>query len=1016
MTDLRRFVCWDRERVITTIHTEAVVASRELFLATHTPLRIQRSQIRGRNFEASGEFVSEGDVLKDFLGRKAGTGTLLVPVVGDSGSGKSHLVRWIKERIPASNTQKIVYLEKSKTSLRHVIEALLEGVDHEDLRQLKLHLREFSSNTTPEALARELILALNLELTQTVPANYQRRAKSLAGPKGLALLLQDPHVQEYMLAVDQFIPRFAREMLQDRAEGQGERPSSFRAQDLPIRIQDHERAAAATKQILGLLISSPELRTAAVDMLNEHWEKAVKRVSSLGAGRIQDAMLTVRQAYAAKGVEIILLIEDFALIQGVQRDLLDAITESSYRAGKTVLAPMRTLMAITSGYFHDLPETALTRIAAATSGYVYDLDVTFSADQDGADQITQFFGRYLNAARLGRHRLEDHDAVTPPNHCDACPLKPDCHDAFGVTPQGYGLYPFNRSALLRMVHAKAPKDRPWSFVPRTALGSVIRPVLEEGCDSIPEGTFPDPAFRKRYPTASIDSTVPIAVSSTIHSVDEPEAERRIALLEFWGDAHDEAMNLPAGVAEAFSLSPLALPDAPARVRPVDKDSEAQRPTPAPALKASVPPSVQKQLDAVERWAARGTLLPTAQAATVRSIVSRAVVYRQDWLVPPVKPLAVGEVQKAGWTVKSNTVSIEQAGAESLASGQSPITFKRTPINGEFFKNLILLAEGKGTPRPDAVLRLTSLADRHGATLREHTTRGTEVTDEDLVAGLRISLLGAALAGRAHPGMDEEGLFSVAFDTGTTWGVREDHSSRTDAWMQALEQHRASRRDLVDQLRRSLGLGQGAGEVKIIDAVRARPLLRRASEQWVLGRDDPRPEWARAVARPLLGWQRLLTAQHAHLRTMLEEIRSRMPKGGDGAESTLTAVEKALDSAKEEGLVASTADAVQLAGLLERLRGADWRSLLQLESDLNAHAEDVSEAKTLVRGAAPLRSSALGDMEHFLVRADEFLSAALQAAANRAGSGSDSSAVQVSDLLAEWEKIASGLGDDTQESM
>ena len=50
-------------------------------------------------------------------------------------------------------------------------------------------------------------------------------------------------------------------------------------------------------------------------------------------------MLEIRREFARQGKEIVLLIEDFALIQGFQRDLLDAIIEVGEREGRGDLAP-----------------------------------------------------------------------------------------------------------------------------------------------------------------------------------------------------------------------------------------------------------------------------------------------------------------------------------------------------------------------------------------------------------------------------------------------------------------------------------------------------------------------------------------------------------------------------------------------------------------------------------------------------------------------------------------------------
>ena len=65
----------------------------------------------------------------------------------------------------------------------------------------------------------------------------------------------------------------------------------------------------------------------------------VDEAANLGVGRLQQAFLAIRRALASDGEEIVLLVEDFALVQGIQRDLLDAILETSEREGRTVLLP-----------------------------------------------------------------------------------------------------------------------------------------------------------------------------------------------------------------------------------------------------------------------------------------------------------------------------------------------------------------------------------------------------------------------------------------------------------------------------------------------------------------------------------------------------------------------------------------------------------------------------------------------------------------------------------------------------
>ncbi|MFD7790637.1 protein DpdH [Streptomyces sp. NPDC059759] len=1007
MSELRDYVCWDIERVVSTIQTEAVVASSAVFLATHTPLQIQRAEIEGRQFNNTGQVVSEKAVLKDFLGRKTATGTVLMPIVGESGSGKSHLVRWVRENLPASDKRKVIYLEKSRTSLRHVIESLLEGVDDEEISQIRADVRTSTSNNDPASLALRLINELMIALAGTTAAGLRGKQRQLAGPKGLALILQDPVLQDQMLEDEKFIPRFAEHMLSDRGSD-AERPPRFTVDDLPLSVASAmDGVAAPTRLMLRLLLSKPDMRDAAVDMLNEYWEKSVQATSSLGGGRVLDAMKKVREIYARQGKEIVLLVEDFALIQGVQRDLLDAITETSQREGRTALAPMRTLMAITSGYFTSLPETAVTRIEASTGGHIYNLDLVLN-NPDDREATVSFAGRYLNAARVGRKVLEAHAGGDVPNQCDRCPVQAACHDAFGKSVEGHGLYPFNRSALQRTVHSVAPADQPHAFVPRTVLSRALIPVLTEGFDSIQEGSFPDEQFRNRFKSNRNAGDLPLVsrVREQVGDLDQADGPRREKLLEFWADSPTELINLEIGISTAFSLPALPL-TADRSSRPLS-----QTPREAPVHKAVVAPSdsalprsLQKRVDFVESWSTGDAGLPTAEASTVRSMVSRAAFYRQDWLQPPMKPLGVQDAERAGWTNKASTVSIELAAAEALARGDSPVTFKRTPANAEFFKSLILLSvESAVGVRAQDVVRLSNLADTYAQVLRQRVTEQSQISDDDLVAGLRVSLMGAALAGHAHPEMTLAQLHAAAFHPGQSW-PRRDASSRTPLWQTSLASHLARRSALVDKLRGALGVGQGIGAVQVIDAARALPLLRRAAERWELD-DSDLPAWAQDAAQPLAGWRVLVPAQHAQLVSLLQDVRKWFPRG-ERSSDVLSQLDASLRVAAELGLEGGS-QVPAIRARMEEIEGADWASLTALEKDLAKLTDDLDGDDALaaaLQGVVPLRDPNLSAIHQLLQAADAFLSDALQAAQERGQTAASTASQQMGALMDAWQHVA-----------
>ncbi len=193
MADFRGMLCWEPAVAASTINTEAVSPSRSVFLATHAPLRIKRARIMdGKELVIEGDPIDEWAVLKDFMALRADSGALVVPVVGESGSGKSHLVRWIREQLAAmkdgADQREVIYLEKSKTSLKAVVSTLIAKAESSDLVQLKEDINKFTEDIDEESLARRILNELSEALEAT--PRTQNRTHWLACSSAPASLLR----------------------------------------------------------------------------------------------------------------------------------------------------------------------------------------------------------------------------------------------------------------------------------------------------------------------------------------------------------------------------------------------------------------------------------------------------------------------------------------------------------------------------------------------------------------------------------------------------------------------------------------------------------------------------------------------------------------------------------------------------------------------------------------------------------------------------------------------------------
>ncbi|MCH9729248.1 MAG: ATP-binding protein [Actinomycetia bacterium] len=1005
-------VCWSHEKAIATISTEAVTPSPAVFFATHVPLRIRRRHPDLSDSDGADK-VTENDVHNDFLTRSSPVGVLLMPVIGESGTGKSHLVRWIAERTKSDERRTVVYVPKARTSLRALIRILLErdDVDSPELTRLREKVDEFAATVDEEVLQRQLIGALADVVAQAEPSDSDRRA--LVGPDKLALMLRDVNVQSHLMRAGSLIPRLATSLLSDRADGEDDRPTEFQVSDLP-EITVIEDSARQVRNILRVMSGRPSLQTAAAELLTEALSPAVQAVFGMGQGQLQEAMLNIRKEYLRQGKEIVLLIEDFAVIQGVQRDLLDALIEPAFREGKQELAPVRTLMAVTTGYYKRLAETVRTRVEAATP-YVYDLDVSFDTSEQGRADTIEFVGRYLNAARLGTAELIESrvaEGEPVPNKCVQCKFRRPCHAAFGASEHGFGIFPLNWSALRRAIHARpAPGNNPEAFNARTVIGQVVIPVLEEA-DRIADGEFPDQQFKKSFPLVDVERALRPEVEVAINERDTKDFERRTVLLEYWGDAPDHLVNLDPTIHATFQLPELDLDGEPYIPRDDDgnqkggtKDGQGRGGT-----GSMVPASLTQAFGEVDDWAAGRNPLSQNISGKIRRIVAQAVLNRVQWNYPLSSEPDVG-LKRRAWPVNSTRVSIESADAEGLpGTKDAPIKFTRSAENSVFFKGLLSADAGVAGANAanKSMRRLAQIAEKYAPTAQAEVVRTRNSDDDTLVAWFTASLLGAVLCGRAWPGMTDDELVAAVFDDGINWHLR-DLSFRSESWLKYYGGHREARPGMANELRRLVGVQRGtSGDPRMIDAARVVPLVREAAKAWRWQPPSPMPAKLQDAVAPsgLAQISRLVQAQVGDLRGVNDTLARLLPEGTTLSE-TLDAVDSAFEHAQGAGLGPLTiTDPADFHKLLSDARGADSRWVNRLRKDLEAiDAADDEQARALAEltCAAVDRGPDLPAIFDFLKMCDEWFTSRSVEPSLGASAG-DAAAAKVQSMIKHWRKV------------
>lgn len=641
----RPTLCWERDTVLDIIPVEAESPSDGVFDATHSRLPIiERDLVDGEH----GEVVYEDRLLAAVESQPADYP--IIPILGHSGTGKSHLVRWLRMRLEEQREdrpgRRLIFVPKHKMSLRAILDLILDHANSTQADEFRERVHTATEQLSNEKDARNRLRATLSYLIAAQADGPIADSDDESGERAylateLPNLMDDAVFKKKLLADDGAIARLVREKLAGKGQEDKDDPFAFTAADLHLTVDDTNRASADAREIAEVLGGDRTLLELAARMLNEQLSPAVSAVFGVGGDDLKDLLIDLRLELGQRGEEILLLIEDFSIFQGVQGGLIDAMTQVPTH--RNPLCPMKVVMAVTSGYYRDqIPDTAKTRTYR-----VFDMDVPELA---GKPNPLTFVVPYLNAVRVGPARIDTAFAEGEhvPNACDGCPVVDACHTAFGAK-DGIGLFPFNEYALDRAVRSQQ-EDTQHVFVARDVLNRVLRPVLQDDREAILNGHFPTREFEKRFAhrTAADEWNVEATAALRAPGDTDDLVNRRRRLLTFWAPK-PRVQNLRPAIHEAFSLpgvpgiqdwnAAAAIaqsnePLAPQRVgnyggNAIASTAHTVSVRPGATSSPTHRPNVPELVKAVDLWGRGQQLLQTNQN-TLRKLVFNAVVKKVNF--------------------------------------------------------------------------------------------------------------------------------------------------------------------------------------------------------------------------------------------------------------------------------------------------------------------------------------------------------------------------------------------------
>lgn len=904
----QNFVCWNLDRVRRIMNVEATQPPNHLFLATHHPIAMYRQEL----IEAPSRVeYNEENFLRDFLAEKD---FAFVPVLGGSGTGKSHLIRWLAANIESTDNRKVLLIPKIGTNLKDIISLILEGMEGEKFDEYRNRLNRATSTLT-EAQARVQLLN---QLAAAVGDNGKRDRTQLTDEQiylvdELDSLLYDPFFRGHWLRDGGIIHRLVIHTLghQDTVEIVEER-RQFSIDDLPLNVLNHQKASKEAQDFYGFLIGNDEIQKATVDWLNRHLDEAITQVLNLGREDLQRLMREVRETLAEQGTELVLLIEDFAKLQGIDREVLEAVLARPQQPGSKPLCAIRTALACTTGYFQGLIDTVQQRVTFSVN-----LDIGTVSDQSLITQarIQQFVARYLNAVRLedevifnwanSRNQEDDSEREALASACSECEHRQACHAGFGDV-NGMGLYPFTTKALEQMLS----RVNPGNFNPRILIKDVLKYTLENSLDDIKKGRFPSVSLREHFGKMRLSAML----QADIKAKDTQNFERREILLDLWTDSN-ELCDLPPKVHTAFNLPllgskiqrPPISPIAP-RAKDPSTNYKSGSESPADRLAQEIPDKLAEKHKILDSWNNQ-EILPQDVAKDLREFIFPAIVQRIEWdsemLLEKVFASNTSKYFKQrNILFHSPKVTRETIAGVKLSlplNPDDPDEFRETAIA---FQGILQYSHYKHWkfPNGDRYFRTyIKQLERWSQYVLEAIRRYPRESGEPwnpVPAAVELLAIAARMAG--HSTNSIEDLVNALF-----LGLdRNDEETRASAWRKLFDSLKKYREPLLDIVQSRIACTKGISkDFQIIDAIQLIVPLQKVSKDWQPKCDIPddlRKEFeviqkARQLLNELL--KQAIQEERARLLGVYQALVSELGEELNQKEA-IEVIKQAMDRARE----------------------------------------------------------------------------------------------------------------------
>jgi len=338
-------ICWTSENVGKTISNTAKLDDKKThyFLACHSPMNgIQDGESKRK--------ITEEELYKNLTA--SSQRDKQVVIYGEPGTGKSHLVHWLKLRfdfgVETGELEKVVpvLIERRSGSLKDALTQLIEQLGkrfQKYLDPVKQALERLSDATARQMLINELSLELG---PRWLDRGYERIDKRL---KHLSQACRADGFGGWISRDGGVIDKTISLLVESSEIGEREDAPKFIPQDLEIP-RGFNSAKNNSQEVYGLideLEEFPKLRRDAANHMNVALRNAIVDMVGLSGANLRRVFDSIREDLASEDKQLALFIEDVSALSELDVEIVNALEPQN----RTDLCPLTAVLGMThTGY------------------------------------------------------------------------------------------------------------------------------------------------------------------------------------------------------------------------------------------------------------------------------------------------------------------------------------------------------------------------------------------------------------------------------------------------------------------------------------------------------------------------------------------------------------------------------------------------------------------------------------------------------------------------------------------